>query len=319
MLFPILFCSIRGVFVETSHLKNDPDSLRSVLPAVDFSSHLSSSVSVADLWPFADRASYRSIMNKWHIDRTRIPIDIFDCCFAKCRFGSGGAVRVSYCDLLVSNCRFFECHAKNGGALSTESVSNITVESSLFLLNFAQRFGAVHFDGCNETDSCFVKSSNFSHNSADEFISAVRIQHNGGTFESCVFEGNQAGDYGPLWDYSHQPGFRTLRRLVFVNNSSVRKCPGFTIYHLHFDGLMEFSQFFENRNQDRSKGVAIYLHSDRDRLSVSNCVFDVGRDEAIWVFFEDTSAVELSGEGNSFGAEMGEPRTRDSIDPVCLA
>lgn len=88
------------------------------------------------------------------------------------RISVGGALIVSDSNVFLSNCMFKGNSANNGGAIFSESTSNITINHSTFISNHATGFGNQLCSGgaifVNGTGSVIIHNSSFKNNTSDQ-------------------------------------------------------------------------------------------------------------------------------------------------------
>lgn len=263
---------------------------------------LESAIYKETLGLFKSDSVYVDQANKWHIDKEgEGTLKVIRCCFYDCASRFGGAIQVYKANTTLDQCNFYQNRGKNGGATTIQDAVLINVTRCLYVRNEAKRFGDAHYDGHEETDTLFVRDCNYTMSHAREWIGSVRLQHNQGSLLNCVFHGVRAKEFGALWDYSHHPGKRSIKGCSFFNNSVEQHGACITVYHLHFTGTVEDCVFMNNRNGNALPGTALYLHSDRDIVTVVNCVFDEPKAKSMLVYFDDTS--KIIDHGNRFSVD----------------
>ena len=111
----------------------------------------------------------------------------------------GGALILSNSNVAINNCQFEENNAKIGGAIFSESRSNITITNSHFISNHATDCddnelclgGALFIDG---TSTVAIHSSTFENNTSDQYGGGVAVvsQSNGAlTLVATTFNNNR--------------------------------------------------------------------------------------------------------------------------------
>lgn len=177
-------------------------------------------------------------------------IEFLDCDFMDNRVSRGGLYTL-YCDqVTISNCTFEnnDNSAGFGGAYFNWSSTNVRIQNSDFLQNIAGNGGAMYLDGRDLSGH----------------------DMNNITLIDCVFQGNQAIDWGGGAIYNWVSGY-TMINCSFTNNSAANT--GGSIYN----GGDEKSYSIDNSTFDGNTagwGAGVANYGTNSNLSVSHTTFE---------------------------------------------
>ena len=255
-----------------------------------FSNFLSNAIKIDNYHDYADNVYTKRLKVSKEGNLT-----ILRCTFKKCINQideNGGAFVSTGCNTFILYCNFENNSALYSGAAEIQNAPLAIVNSTTMIGNHAERFGAMMADGTDPSDISRISYSNFTYNSADKWIGAIRVQHNGGSVKFSNFIGNMAESYGAYWDFSHKPSYRNLEFITFINNTANQMGAAFTSYHLLFRGVITNCVFSGNRNENNFPGMSILIFSDSSYLKVENCSFEREKDIEIYLYF-NTSTIDI--------------------------
>ena len=250
-----------------------------------------------ELKKFLDTAIYISAdtdyTNGYYSSRLKIEnkekIFIDTCSFTECSSltKSGGALYVHKTNVTIIGSSFQYNKAKSSGAFELSDCRSINVTECLVKKSSATRIGGSFIDGHSDKDSSFVKNCNFTHNYAEKWVGAIRVQHGFGSINSCIFHNNSADFSGSVFMFTEKPSFRSFSYDKFIGNKARDSSAAITCYLMCFYGDAEECVFKDNVDG------SIHFSSCSGTFDISNCVFSGPKEKEINVLFE-SSTVDVS-------------------------
>ncbi|WP_405267932.1 right-handed parallel beta-helix repeat-containing protein, partial [Methanobrevibacter sp.] len=182
--------------------------------------------------------------------------------------GPGSAVAVDASDCTITNCEFENCENQYGGAVrATTSASNLKIENCNFSDNrgrWGGFGGAVYLSGPDAT----VENCIFNNNNAEQYGGAIYSDEEASNTKviDCTFIDNHGAIGGAI--YAGRPGL-TVDGCEFEDNTASTSGGAISIYH--DDATISNSNF--TNNNASIDGGAIYVNDYCYNFNVDSCDF----------------------------------------------
>lgn len=216
---------------------------------------------------------------------------ISNCVFHSCSSSYGGGLYGDWVNTTLTDCVFYNNGAHIGGAVHILHSDYIFMQRILMIGNVADYCGAGEVDVMNEANDTHIELVNVTGNSANKWTGGLRVDHGGGVLKECVFSENSAAVCGGFFDYAWDAVLRSVSFCMFLNNTSTDRGGAFTGFHLLHHSYFEFSFFIENRCEKAVNSISI--ESFGASVSVYNCIFTGSEDDEVGVRWKDGSTKQI--------------------------
>ena len=206
-------------------------------------------------------------------------IEIDSCVFTFCNGTNGACISSKESSISIISSIFKYNTAKSGGAISCINTSSIRIEQSSFCFNSAEYTGAVNLDSAKEVSDANIKYNNISHNRANQWTGAMRVDRNGGNLNYLIFTNNSATFCGCFFDFTWLPSIRSLDHCLFNENSAIYKGGAYCCFHVKHES--RFSNCIFSRNACEYAADSISIETVDIKISLSGCFFSGSKEEEI--------------------------------------
>lgn len=200
-------------------------------------------------------------LNKQVISETKVvksgTLSIISCQFLKCQGTRGGSVSAESVSTIIYSSNFESNNAETGGAISAFRCDRIDIDQSKFHLNTAKYTGALYLDSATEKNDAFVRSTNFTDNTAVQWTAAMRLDRNGGTLANLVFSNNSALACGAFFDFSYPPCVRNVNECLFVKNRAMSRGGAYCCFHVKQEVNFNKCTFISNMYEGKPNSISI--------------------------------------------------------------
>lgn len=213
------------------------------------------------------------------------------CVFERCNTKKkGGGIIAEHCDsIIITDSYFIQNRARYSGAAFFQDTGLIEISRIIVFGNSAGYIGGVYCDGKaeNQTPFCSISNSNYSFNHASKWTGALRIDHGGGSVQSCLFHSNTAESCGAFFDFAWEPSQRHIHSSYFLNNSAHARGGAFCAFHILHRSTFESCSFYNN--QCDTSASSIHIESTDSEVTIFSCVFDKDKQTELKMRFDGST------------------------------
>ena len=215
----------------------------------------------------------------YYMCRVTITKSVFDNCFIEGDEHHGGAIEFESCQVVISESQFIYCFASHGGAIYA-NYSKINIYNTNFTSNSAVNFaGAMLLVKCN-----FTISGGLSWLNSAFYHAVLDIHESSGHISSHHLYNNTA--YDDCAGINIHESNVTLSSMFFVHNHAAILPGALQIEEGDYEDsktqvTVNSCTFVSNEAEDEPINIQVI---GRVEGSISNCVFDVHPEEAVFVW-----------------------------------